>query len=140
MAEDLNRQRVLNFLEAFYSGDIEGALARCDDDVDFVTHAPIDILPHLGHRHGQAEVGAMWRIIHARYSDMRHEIPFIVVEGDRVAASISVFFRKRSNGRIVQFDLAAFYTCATDASRKSTRSSIRSTSCSKSSNATSPPS
>jgi uncharacterized protein len=110
MTENLNRQRVLNFLTAFYSGDIDGALARCSDDVDFVTHAPIDILPHLGHRHGQAEVAAMWRTIHARYSDMRHEIPFIVAEDDRVAASISVFFRKRSNGRIVQFDLAAFYT------------------------------
>src|SRR3954447_18155059 len=110
MAENLNRQRVLNFLEAFYSGDIEGALARCSDDVEFLTHAPIDILPHLGHRRGKAEVGAMWRTIHACYSGMRHEIPFMVAEEDRVAASIRVFFRKRVNGRIVQFDLAAFYT------------------------------
>jgi ketosteroid isomerase-like protein len=112
MTENLNRQRVLNFLEAFYSGDIEGALARCGDDVDFVTHAPIDILPHLGHRHGKPEVAAMWRTIHARYSELRYEIPFMVAEEDRVAASIRVFFRKRTNGRIVQFDLAAFYTLA----------------------------
>jgi ketosteroid isomerase-like protein len=112
MPEDLNRQRVLTFLDVFYSGDVEAALARCSDDIDFVTHAPIDILPHLGHRHGKAEVSAMWRTIHARYSDMRHEVPFIVAEEDRVAASIRVFFRKRVNGRIVQFDLAAFYTLA----------------------------
>jgi uncharacterized protein len=112
MTENLNRQRVLNFLDAFYSGDIEGALARCGDDVDFVTHAPIDILPHLGHRQGKAELGAMWRTIHARYSDMRYEIPIIVAEDDRVATSIRVFFRKRANGRIVQFDVAAFYTLA----------------------------
>jgi uncharacterized protein len=112
MPEDLNRQRVLNFLDVFYSGDVEAALARCSDDIDFVTHAPIDLLPHLGHRHGKAEVGAMWRTIHARYSEMRHEVPFLVAEQDRVAASIRVFFRKRANGRIVQFDLAAFYTLA----------------------------
>jgi ketosteroid isomerase-like protein len=110
MADNLNRQRVLDFLEAFYAGDLDGALGRCTDDVDFVTHAPIDILPHLGHRHGRQEVAAMWRTIHARYSEMRHEIPFLVAEEDRVAASIRVFFRKRANGRIVQFDLAAFYT------------------------------
>ncbi|MEA2884286.1 MAG: uncharacterized protein QOH32_3542 [Bradyrhizobium sp.] len=110
MADHLNRQRVVNFLEAFYAGDLDGALGRCTDDIDFVTHAPIDILPHLGHRHGKAEVAAMWRTIHARYSEMRHEIPFLVAEEDRVAASIRVFFRKRANGRIVQFDLAAFYT------------------------------
>src|SRR3979411_2223813 len=94
MAENLNRQRVLNFLEAFYSGDIEGALARCDDDVDFVPPAPIDILPHLGHRHGRAEVGTMWRTVHARYSEMRHEVPFLVAEEDRVAARSGGFLGK----------------------------------------------
>jgi ketosteroid isomerase-like protein len=110
MVGNLHRQRVLNFLELFYAGDIEGALARCSDDVDFFANAPVDILPHLGHRHGKAEVGEMWRTIHARYSSMRYEVPIIVAEGDKVAANIRVFFRKRSNDRIMQFDIAAFYT------------------------------
>jgi len=110
MIENLQRQRVLNFLEAYYSGDIEGALSRCSDDIDFVANAPVDILPHLGHRHGKAEVRQMWQTIHARYSGMRYEVPIIVAEGDKVAAHIRVFFRKRSNDRIVQFDIAVFYT------------------------------
>jgi ketosteroid isomerase-like protein len=110
MVEHLNRQRVLNLLEAYYSGDIEGALSRCSDDVDFVANAPVDILPHLGHRRGKAEVRQMWQTIHARYSGMRYEVPIIVAEGDKVAAHIRVFFRKRSNDRIVQFDIAVFYT------------------------------
>src|SRR3982075_3249566 len=110
MVGDLHRQRVLKFLDAFYSGDIEGALARCSDDVDFVANAPVDILPHLGHRHGKAEVRQMWKTVHARYSSMRYEVPMIVAEGDKVAANIRVFFRKRSNDRIVQFDIAVFYT------------------------------
>ncbi len=110
MVEHLNRQRVLNLLDAYYSGGIEGALSRCSDDVDFVANAPVDILPHLGHRHGKAEVREMWKTIHARYSSMRYEVPIIVAEGDKVAAHIRVFFRKRSNDRIVQFDIAVFYT------------------------------
>jgi ketosteroid isomerase-like protein len=110
MVEHLNRQRVLNLLEAFYSGDIEGALSRCSDDVDFVANAPVDILPHMGHRHGKAEIREMWQTIHARYSSMRYEVPTIIAEGDKVAANIRLFFRKRSNDRIVQFDLAAFFT------------------------------
>ena len=110
MIENLQRQRVLNFLDAFYSGDIEGALARCSDDVDFFANAPVDILPHMGHHHGSAEVRQMWQTVHARYSSMRYEVPIIVAEGDKVAANIRVFFRKRSNDRIVQFDIAAFYT------------------------------
>ena len=109
MVDDLHRQRVLNFLDLFYAGDIEGALSRCTDDVDFFANAPIDILPHMGHHRGKDELRTMWQTVHARYSSMRYELPIIVAEGDRVAAIIRLFFRKRSNDRIVQFDLAAFY-------------------------------
>nr|HEV8011262.1 nuclear transport factor 2 family protein [Bradyrhizobium sp.] len=109
MVDGLHRQRVLNFLEMFYAGDIEGALSRCADDVDFFANAPIEILPHMGHHHGKDELRTMWQTIHARYSSMRYEVPIIVVEGDKVAANIRLFFRKSSNGRVVQFDIAAFY-------------------------------
>jgi ketosteroid isomerase-like protein len=110
MIEQLNRQRVLNMLDAFYAGDLEGALGCCNDDIDFVAHAPTDILPHMGHRQGKAAVMEMWRAVHARYSGMRYEVPFIVAEADKVAVHIRAFFRKRSNDRIVQFDIADFYT------------------------------
>jgi ketosteroid isomerase-like protein len=110
MTADLPRQRVLNFLDTFYSRDTEGALAYCSDDVEFLANAPIDILPHMGHRHGKDEVREMWQTIHSRYSSMRHEVPIIVAEDDKVAAIVRVFFRKSSNERIVQFDFAAFYT------------------------------
>jgi ketosteroid isomerase-like protein len=108
--EHLNRQRVLNLLDAFYSGDIEGALARLSDDIEYIAAAPIDILPHLGHRRGKAEIRKMWQIVHGRYSSMRYELPFIVAEGDKVATLIRAFFRKSGNGRIIQFDIAVFYS------------------------------
>jgi ketosteroid isomerase-like protein len=110
MVEHLNRQRVLNLLDAFYAGDIEGALSRCSDDVEFFANAPIDILPHMGHRHGKAELREMWTTVHSRYSRMRYEAPTIVAEADKVAVILRAFFRKRRNDRIVQFDLAVFYT------------------------------
>ena len=108
--EPLNRQRVLNFLEVFYSRDIEGALACCCDDVDFVANAPIDIMPHMGHRHGKAAMREMWSTIYARYSNMRYEMVNIVTEGDTVAVNIRAFFRKRDNDRTIQFDIAVFYS------------------------------
>lgn len=110
MVEHLNRQRVLNLLDTYYSGDIEGALARLSDDIDYIAAAPIDILPHLGHRHGKAEIRKMWQTVHARYSSMRHELPFVVAERDHVAVLVRAFFRKRGNDRIVQFDIAVFFT------------------------------
>ena len=110
MVESLNRQRVLNFLEVFYSGDTEGALARCSDDVEFFSNAPVDILPHMGRHSGKAAMREMWKTVHTRYYDMRHEVRAIVAEGDKVAVDLRLFFRKSLNNRIVQFDLAAFYT------------------------------
>jgi ketosteroid isomerase-like protein len=110
MTADLNRQRVLNHLNIFYSGDIDGALARCTDDITFTANAPVDLLPHMGRRQGKAAMREMWTAVHARYSEMRYEVPIIVAEADKVAALLRVFFRKRTNRRVVQFDIATFFT------------------------------
>lgn len=110
MGEDFNRQRVLNFLDVYYAGGIEGALDHCSDDVAFLANAPIDILPHMGQHRGKAALRQMWTTIHERYSEMRYEAPIVVAQGDRVAAQLRVFFRKRHNRRVVQFDVAVFYT------------------------------
>jgi uncharacterized protein len=110
MSEDLLRQRVLNFLEVFYAGDLDAAIDRCTDDVEFFSSAPIDILPHMGLHRGKAELRSMWETIRARYSEMRYEAPIIVAQDDRVAVLIRAFFRKRQNKRMVQFDIAVFYT------------------------------
>jgi len=109
MVENLNRQRVLNFLDTFYSGDIEGALARCTDDIEFFSNAPIDVLPHMGHHRGKDDMRKMWQTVHSRYSSLRYEVPIIVADEWRVAANIRVFFRKSTNDRVVQFDIAAFF-------------------------------
>src|SRR6185437_4795525 len=86
MTENFNRKRVLTFLDMFYSGDIEGALACCGDEIELIAPAPIDVLPHMGRHRGKDEVRQMWHTVHGRYSSKRH------------------------NGRIVQFDMAAFFT------------------------------
>ena len=110
MTAELNRQRVLKLLDIYYSGDIEGALARCADEIEFISNAPVDLLPHMGHRHGTQAMREMWTTVYARYSRMRYEVPILVAEGDKVAVQIRAFFRKSSNERVVQFDIAAFYT------------------------------
>ena len=110
MTEGPHRQRMIDFFNTLYSGDVEGALAYCTDDIEFLANAPVDILPHMGHRRGKAEMREMWTAVAARYSEMRCEVPILVIEDDKVAANIRVFFRKNINQRMVQFDIAAFYT------------------------------
>ena len=109
MTAGSNRQHVLDFLNVLYSGDVEATLERCTDDVEFLANAPIDILPHMGHRRGKAEMREMWDAVRARYSELRCEVPVLVAEDDKVSAFIRVFFRKSINQRMVQFDVAGFY-------------------------------
>jgi ketosteroid isomerase-like protein len=108
--EPLNRQRVLHLLDSLARGDHEAALSCCTDDVDFLTHAPIDMLPHMVPRHGKAELRELWQTIWSRYSEIRYKATHILGEGDEVATYLHTYLKKRSNGRIVQFDMAVFYT------------------------------
>jgi ketosteroid isomerase-like protein len=108
--DNLNRQRVLALLDAFSAGDLERSLSFCTDDVDFLTHAPVDVLPHLAPRHGKDDMRRLWTLVQSRYSEIRYEVLQIVAEGDVVAANLRTFFRKRSNDRIVAVDMAVFYS------------------------------
>ena len=138
MTEDLHRQRVLNFLDVFYSGDIEGALARCTDDIEFVANAPIDILPHMGYRRGKAAMRETWT---------HHPRPLF-----RNALRGADHGRRRRHGggepsRVLPQEQQSSGWCnstsrpstrfARVASRRSAKSSIRSTWSSRCSNATS---
>jgi ketosteroid isomerase-like protein len=45
-----------------------------------------------------------------RYSSRKYEIKFMAVEGDKAAAMLRLLMRKRNDRRVVQFDVAEFYT------------------------------
>jgi uncharacterized protein len=110
MVEDLNRQRVLNFLDAFYSGDAEAAMACCDDDIDSIAHAPIELFPHLGHKHGKNWIAEAIRTQQKRYSSRKYEIKFIAVDGDSVATMQYLSLRKRNDDRVVHLEIAELFT------------------------------
>jgi limonene-1,2-epoxide hydrolase len=104
------RQLVLNFLDAFYAGDVARTQDCCDDEFDSITYAPIELFPHLGHKHGKAWVAEAIRIQQERYLNRRFEITFVAVDGLKVATTQRVFLQKRNDRRLVQFDSADFFT------------------------------
>jgi ketosteroid isomerase-like protein len=104
------RQLVLNFLEAFYAGDVARTQDCCDDDFDSITYAPVELFPHLGHKHGKAWVAEAIRIQQERYLSRRYEITFFAVDRLKVATTQRVYLQKRNDQRLVQFDVADFFT------------------------------
>src|SRR5260370_17117264 len=110
MGEDLHRQRVLKFLDAYYAGDADTATAACCEDFDSITYAPIELFPHLGHKHGKDWVAKMIRTQKKRYSSRKYELKFLSVDGDKVATIQQIVLRKRNDKRVVQLDVAEFFT------------------------------
>jgi ketosteroid isomerase-like protein len=110
MVEDLHRQRVLNYLDAFYSGNVEAATACCDDDIDSITYAPIELFPHLGHKHGKDWIAEAIRLQQKRYSSRKYQVKFIAVDGEKVATMQYVSLRKRNDDRVVHLEIAEFFT------------------------------
>jgi uncharacterized protein len=110
MHRRLARQRVLDYLDAFYAGDVLGAQDCCDDEIDSITYAPIELFPHLGHKHGKAWIAEAIRIQQERYLTRRYEMTFMAVDGLKIATTQRVFMLKRNDQRLVQFDLAEFFT------------------------------
>ncbi len=110
MSDDSNRQCVRYFINAYYTGDAAAAMACCSEDFDSITYAPVELFPHLGHKHGKAWVAEAVAIQQQRYSSRRYEIIFIAAEGAKVATITRASLTKHNDGRVVQIDVAEFFT------------------------------
>ena len=110
MDERQTRQRVLDYLEAFYAGDVLRTLDCCDDEIDIITYAPVELFPHLGHKHGKAWMPEAIQNQKKRYLSRKYEIKFMAVEGGKASVMSRLRMEKRNDRRVVQFDVAEFFT------------------------------
>ena len=110
MDERQTRQRVLDYLEAFYAGDAMRTLDCVDDEIDIITYAPVELFPHLGHKRGKAWVPQAIQTQKTRYLSRKYEIKFMAVEGAKASAMLRLRMEKRNDRRVVQFDVAEFFT------------------------------
>src|SRR5258708_13856799 len=103
-------QGVLKFCKACYDGVADTATACCDEDSDSTTYAPMELFPNLGHKPGKDWVAEMIRTQKKRYSSRKYELKFLSVDGDKVATIQQIVLRKRNDKRVVQLDVAEFFT------------------------------
>ena len=110
MPENLNKQRILDYLKACYAGDVERAASYYDEDIDFIAYLPIDVFPLLGQRRGKAAMLTTLAELHARYAQANYEVLSIVAEDDRVAVTLDLRLSARQGGRVIRVQIANFYT------------------------------
>ncbi len=107
MSSNLNA-RLLDLYTAYAEGRTEHVLDSIDDDIDFLSYAPTDIFPYLGHHRGKTAFAEVMRNAHATFEFVTYKPVFLVVQDDAAAVMLSMKLRQRSNGRVISMFVAQF--------------------------------
>ncbi len=110
LPDNLNKQRILDYLKAGYAGDIERAASYYDDDIDFIGYAPIDVFPTLGQKSGKAAMIQTLVRLHSLYRRVEYDVASTIAEDDRVAVILELRMFAREDDRVIRLPLANFYT------------------------------
>jgi ketosteroid isomerase-like protein len=104
------KKRVYEIYEGFSSGNWELMANAFDDDVDFRSNAPIDLLPYLGHRVGKLEVMKALRAVHGEFQPVSFMPVWVVadIEAEAAAVLVSIHATQRSSERVIRLFAAHF--------------------------------
>jgi uncharacterized protein len=102
------RGRIIDLYAAYAKGHTDFVLNSIDDDVDFVSYAPTDIFPYLGHHRGKAAFADVMRTAQATFEFLAYKPVFLVVEGNDAATMISMKVRQLSTDRTIRMFVADF--------------------------------
>ena len=81
---------------AYAEGRIDDALISFDDDVTMTSHAPVDVFPYLGRKHGKAAIAATMRSAHSAFEYLSYTPVFMVTENETAAAIVLARLRQRT--------------------------------------------
>ena len=102
------KKRIYQIYEAFSAGRFDLLADVFDENVDFITNAPIEVFPYLGRRVGRAEVVKTLQSVHSEFEALSFLPIWMVTEKDTAGVILSVHATQKETGRIVRFFAAHF--------------------------------
>jgi ketosteroid isomerase-like protein len=102
------KQRIYEIYENFSAGKLDLLADAFDDDVDFISNAPVEVFPYLGHRVGKAEVVKTLWSVHEEFAALNFLPIWMVIEDETAGVVLSVRATQRATGRVVHFFAAHF--------------------------------
>ncbi len=93
---------------AFKRGQIDFVLNSLDDDIEFISNAPIEIFPFLGHRRGKPAVAEAIKGAHEEFDILSYEPVSALVEAEQAAVMLFARGVSRKTGRSLQLAVAHF--------------------------------
>ncbi len=102
------RKRLESFYAAYARGDLERVLADMDPEIDYISYAPVEVFPYLGHHRGKDDLRLAMQQAHAEFEYLSYKPMLIVTENGDAAAMIMAQLRQRATGRIIALFVADF--------------------------------
>ena len=102
------RERLNTLYAALKLGQFDFVLNSLDDDVEFISYAPVEIFPFLGHRRGKAAMADVLSGAYKSFDFVTYEPLSMILESENVAVQIFVRVVHRKTRRSVQVVVAHF--------------------------------
>jgi hypothetical protein len=98
------------FIDSYYTGDVARMESCCADSFSSLTHAPIEIFPHLGFQQGKGWIAKAIRIQQERYSERRHTVEFVIADETQAATLTHAALTKHSDERVITLYVGEFFS------------------------------
>jgi ketosteroid isomerase-like protein len=102
------RQRIYSLCSAYAKGNLTFVQNFIDEDIDFISYAPIEVFPCLGKQQGRAAVVESLKIIHAHFEFLTYQPILTIVQDEDAAITILARLKQRATGRVIRIMLAQF--------------------------------
>jgi ketosteroid isomerase-like protein len=111
---DLLRQRISSLCSAYANGNLAFIQNFIDDDIDFISYAPIEFFPCLGKQQGKAAVVESLKTVHAHFEILTYQPILLVVQDEEAAVTIMARMKQKATGRIIRIVFAQFLRFRSD--------------------------
>ena len=79
-----------------------------DENVDFISNAPIDVFPYLGRRNGRTQVMRALKAVHDEFSTVEYVPLKINIDDQCAGVIVSIRLTQRATGRDIRLSAAHF--------------------------------
>jgi ketosteroid isomerase-like protein len=102
------RSRIDALYTAYRTGRLDFVLNSFHDDAEFISYAPTDVFPYLGHQRGKPAIAETMKKVHADFEILTYHPVFMVVEGNDAGVVVMARLRQHATDRIIRLMVAHF--------------------------------
>ena len=102
------KERIYEIYRTFSAGHLDQVADMFDERVDFISNAPVDVFPYLGHRVGKVQVMKALETVHAEFSAVEFFPLKIIIDGQSAGVMVSIRLTQRTTGRLIRVFAAHF--------------------------------